>query len=300
MTPRRSEFGIYAVLILAAMAYTLAKRGEPPAQAPIPQPEAPAAPSAEAPPLPPAARGVLESVAMEPMRRGRPGRYSTGSAAAINGTGQWLTAHHVTRGCTAMALTVEGSEQAFAVTSVINHLGTDIALLNTRASETPVQMSARLPHYREKGFHVGFPQGQPTTVESRFLGSTTTTLGSDTLADRVRTQVDVWAEVERQPHLAGTLGGLSGGPALDPDGGIIGVTVAEEPRRGRVITIPAAPVRDMLKRAAIAGWGEEDSSGHSPVLSNANFANYGEQLRRSGSVARVWCFRAEDTRRRGW
>src|SRR5678815_5073598 len=46
----------------------------------------------------------------------------------------------------------------------------------------------------------------------------------------------VWAETGRTEGLQGSLGGLSGAPALDADGRVIGVTIAESPRRGRIYT----------------------------------------------------------------
>jgi len=46
----------------------------------------------------------------------------------------------------------------------------------------------------------------------------------------------VWAETGRTDGLKGTLGGLSGAPALDDQGRVIGVTIAEAPRRGRIYT----------------------------------------------------------------
>ena len=42
----------------------------------------------------------------------------------------------------------------------------------------------------------------------------------------------VWAETGRTDGLKGTLGGLSGAPALDAQGRVMGVTIAEAPRRG--------------------------------------------------------------------
>ena len=46
----------------------------------------------------------------------------------------------------------------------------------------------------------------------------------------------VWAETGRTDGLKGTLGGLSGAPALDDQGRVVGVTIAEAPRRGRIYT----------------------------------------------------------------
>jgi serine protease Do len=65
-------------------------------------------------------------------------------------------------------------------------------------------------------------------------------LGRETLQVRGRGKHDepvlAWAEVGRTEGLEGTLAGLSGAPALDRQGQVLGVTIAEAPRRGRIYT----------------------------------------------------------------
>jgi serine protease Do len=56
----------------------------------------------------------------------------------------------------------------------------------------------------------------------------------------------VWAEVGRTDTLRGTLAGLSGAPALDSAGRVIGVTVAEAPRRGRIYTTAPETLKTVL------------------------------------------------------
>jgi hypothetical protein len=46
-----------------------------------------------------------------------------------------------------------------------------------------------------------------------------------------------WAERGRFPDFSGSLGGISGGPIFDARGYLVGVVVAETPRRGRFDTI---------------------------------------------------------------
>ena len=98
----------------------------------------------------------------------------------------------------------------------------------------------------------------------------------------------VWAEVGRTDNLKGTLAGLSGAPALDSAGRVIGVTVAEAPRRGRIYTTSSATMLGALaasrRRPAAFAAGE-------PV----NIENYGrvaDGLRRDLRVAQVVCLAA--------
>ena len=59
----------------------------------------------------------------------------------------------------------------------------------------------------------------------------------------------VWAETGRTDGLKGSLGGLSGAPALDAGGRVIGVTIAEAPRRGRIYTTAPEVTAGMLAQA---------------------------------------------------
>jgi serine protease Do len=55
----------------------------------------------------------------------------------------------------------------------------------------------------------------------------------------VEEPVLAWAEQGRTSGLRGSLAGISGGPAFSANGQVIGVTIAESARRGRIYT--AAP-----------------------------------------------------------
>src|SRR5690606_10600428 len=85
----------------------------------------------------------------------------------------------------------------------------------------------------QRAFHPGFPQGAPGEVTSRLLGRETLRISGRGARDE---PVLAWAEVGRTDGLAGTLAGLSGAPAVDRQGRVIGVTIAEAPRRGRIYT----------------------------------------------------------------
>jgi serine protease Do len=52
------------------------------------------------------------------------------------------------------------------------------------------------------------------------------------------------------------LGGLSGGPAFDSKGNVIGITIAESLRRGRVITTSSDSIIQALKDARLSPKGD--------------------------------------------
>jgi len=301
--PRRLEFWFYALVILGAMVYGLGQREEVPQDRRMPRPPVENPSAATAFRLPPPARERMIARTLEPMPLHEPGQFSSGTAFAVNTQGDWLTARHVTRNCTSLLLVSEDTSVRVPVARVIENQGTDLSLLQTRAEEPQVTFTRRDPLPDEDGFHIGFPQGQPTSVRSGFLGVASVDLGAANGSpfDHIHTVGHVWAERERLPSLSGTLGGLSGGPTFDGMGAVIGVTVAEQPRRGRVVTIPPEAVEDMLKRLAIPGWQNvPDDSGRDPGITQSNFDRFGEEMRRAVTVARVYCFRSEFGSRRGY
>ena len=129
---------------------------------------------------------------------------------------------------------------------------TDLALLITDRAPVALQLDLdRELRIGEPGYHVGFPQGLSgeavSILESR---SNLVTRGRYAMEEPVL----AWAEQDRSEGIEGTLSGMSGGPVFDRDGAVIGVTVAESPRRGRIYTAspgfhPPLPRRAGPRRA---------------------------------------------------
>lgn len=134
-------------------------------------------------------------------------------------------------------------------------------------------------------FHPGFPQGRPGETASRLLGR-------ENLVVRgrgARTEpVLVWAEVGRTDGLTGTLAGLSGAPALDSTGRVIGVTIAESPRRGRIYTTTP----ETVEAAFVAAGRRPASFAVGEPISTDNYGRVADALRRDLRVAQVVCLTA--------
>jgi serine protease Do len=97
----------------------------------------------------------------------------------------------------------------------------------------------------------------------------------------------VWAETGRTDGLKGTLGGLSGAPALDDQGRVVGVTIAEAPRRGRIYTTsPETTAR------ALAVSGRRLADAPATPISADNYGRVADDLRRNLRVAQVVCLTA--------
>jgi S1-C subfamily serine protease len=207
---------------------------------------------------------------------------ATGTAFSVASSGVWMTARHVVDGCRQAALVVaEG--QGVAARTVIDPAG-EAALLSTEGGTAGLPLALDAPlREGELAFHPGYPQGRPGEAVSRLIGR-------ENLVVRgrgARTEpVLAWAEVGRTEGLVGSLGGLSGAPALDANGRVIGVTIAEAPRRGRIYTTTP---ETLIRLIAQHGGRLPVAQAASGALTPANYGHTAELLRRDLRVAEVVC-----------
>ncbi len=205
-----------------------------------------------------------------------------GSAFAISPDGWWLTARHVVDGCEAVGLIVSRGAAA-RVTDVKRALFADIALLKTDSAPVSlaIDTSERRFQIGQRAFHVGFPQGRPGEAYSRLIGR-------ETLIARGRYDIEepvlAWAEMGRTGGLRGSLAGISGGPAIAANGQVIGITVAESARRGRIYTAAPSSITRLLRVEQIEAQGAPAER-----LTPDNYGQASDDLRRSLAVAQVVC-----------
>jgi serine protease Do len=204
----------------------------------------------------------------------------SGTAFSAAGSGVWLTARHVIDGCKQPAIVVAGGRGVAAQTK---GYADDVAVLITVGGSPALPINATSPLHRgERGFLPGFPQGAPGEAASQLLGP-------QTLRKRERESrpeaTMAWAEVGRTEGLAGSLAGLSGAPVLDASGQVVGVTLAEAPRRGRIYT--STP--DAMRRALAAAGVKLAPVSAASSVSVENYGRVADGLRRDLSVAQVVC-----------
>ncbi len=248
--------------------------------------------------LPPRAQDLGPGFRMrvpEVLNRDRHDLVSLGTAFAINDSGDWATAKHVSRDCAALVLLEAGEQRGYPVKMVIDHPRTDLSVLVTGGSFDALTIADRDPGTDETGYFIGYPQGDPASVEANYLGRDDVDVIDDLAPGRPPEHLvgDYWVESRRIPNFSGTLGGMSGGPVLDGSGDVIGVTVAEEPRRGRVISVTPESLAELLRGAGSEGWHTENESlrrDTPPVVSDSNLRQYGNDLRNKTRVAEVWCY----------
>jgi serine protease Do len=270
--PRLPDWLVYTAVVIALLVAAVGRQEK--ADAPAPPPPVP---GEEGVPLGPASP-FDPAVVVEVPGQTQPG---SGTAFSVADSGVWLTARHVVEGCRRTALVVaEG--RGVAVNVAIDPNG-DAAVLTTEGGAPAMPLAIDRPLRRgDRAFHPGFPQGHPGEAASRLLGR-------ENLVIRgrgARTEsVLVWAEVGRTDGLKGTLAGLSGAPALDSSGRVIGVTIAEAPRRGRIYTTAPETVQGAFKAA-------RQQPASYAVGETINVDNYGrvaDSLRRDLRVAQVVC-----------
>jgi len=211
----------------------------------------------------------------------------SGTAFAI-AAGVWMSADHVTDSC--RRLFVEADGRFMPGFDLVAHPNADVAIFRTKRSGPPLLLTNVLD-VGQTGFHHGFPSGEPGDVLSSLIGRARVRVSG--AIQRIEPAV-VWSESRRFPVQLTQLGGISGGPALDLDGRVVGVTVGSSQRRGTVIT--AAPV-SMREVVAHANANLAPAPGPNFLPSPSKVVAYGNALRRSLTVAKVICLAKRPTRR---
>jgi S1-C subfamily serine protease len=270
---RLPDWLIY-LLVLGGFLYALFSIDEH-ADAPPAPPPGPAEPAGALLP-PPTSFDPEVLVEVGPVSSG------VGTAFAIKDSGWWLTARHVVDACEKVGIVV-GRASAVAAQEVKIARFADIALIRTSRAPDPLALDLDETTFRvgQAAFHMGYPQGQPGEAATRLMGR-------EKLVARGRYRMDspvlAWAEVGRTSGLRGTLAGMSGGPVLDTRGNVIGVTVAESSRRGRIYTATPSSIAQLLKLENV-----EPDGASAGRLTMANYGPEADKLRRELAVAQVVC-----------
>lgn len=279
---RVPDWAIYGVVVAAIVTASLARREH-----------------ADAPEAPPPFRGPEGSIVgaasvFDPavVIKAQPsaGRRLAGTAFSVSASGVWLTARHVVDGCRQIAIMVEPDRGVIA--SAHLDASRDVAVLTTAGGGAPgLRLALDAPlHVGDRGFHPGFPQGRAGEATSRLLGRETLVLhASRRLRGAHAEPVLAWAEAGRTDWLDGDLDGLSGAPVLDAQGRVVGLTLAQAPRRGRIYTTPPEVLREVLRRQHVKPDGPAGAA--APVTVDS-YGRVADTLRRELQVAQVRCLKA--------
>jgi len=267
---RSSDLLLYggAVVLLMVLAVSQQER----ADAPAAPPPVPGDTTAQGATLGPAQGKHLPPQALE---------QASGTAFSVSDAGVWITARHVVAGCRRAAVLVSPDRGVQA--RVVAGRGADVAVLITQGGAPPLPLALGYPLGKGQiAFHPGYPHGQPGEAASRYLGGYfLPSAHRGTLAQPVQ----AWAEVGKTDGLKGSLAGLSGAPVLDAKGQVVGVTLAESPRRGRIYSATRRAIR-----AALAAAGQKPAVfAQGQPITTDNYGRAADGLRRNLSVAEVVC-----------
>ena len=206
-----------------------------------------------------------------------------GTAFSVGKGGLWLTARHVVDDCAKLAIVVAPGRAVAAVPHVLGRGET--AVLTTQGGTPPLGFAPIQPlRQGATAYHIGYPGNAPGEAMSRLVRR-------ETLLEHGRHGVGVesvltWAEVARTPGLEADLAGISGAPALDPSGRVVGVTIAQAARRGRIYT-----TRPQALRAALAIVGRPIPTVTLPTqpLTAATYGQIASDLRQTLRVVQLVC-----------
>jgi hypothetical protein len=267
---RPPDWLVYAAVVGAVLALALSRRER--AAAPEPPPPVPGAAQM---PLAADSPFVASPISPVPAAAVRAGR----TAFSVGDSGVWVSA--AGEPCARPAVMVAEGRAVPARTGPRSGL---IQVFTTAGAGTPGLPLAAGRDIRpgELGFHLGFPRGGPGEVAARLIGPQTLRFLD---RDTPNQPVLAWAEIGHTEGLKGERPGLLGAPVLDGVGRVVGVTVGQSQRRGRLYTTTPDGLRRALTEAKLtlgaAGPGE-------PIAPD-NYGRAGDDLRRNLRVVQLVC-----------
>jgi S1-C subfamily serine protease len=249
--------------------------GPPVTMEPLP---APTPPPAAAPRVLPPPSPFDPTITVDAPETDSPG---AGTAFSISPGGIWLTARHVVEGCARTAIVVGPGQGVAAEVRIDPHGETAVLITQGGAPSLPLAPRRNLRRGMV-AFHAGFPRGHPGQVSSHLLRRVTLVMRG---RSHRRESVLAWEQNGQSDGERLSLAGLSGAPALDGQGRVIGVTIAQSRRHGWIYTTTPGALRAALARAHI-----EPATGAEPTPMNvSSYGRVAGDLRGDLRIVPVVC-----------
>jgi len=203
-----------------------------------------------------------------------------GTAFSVDARGVWLTARHVVEGCARTAIVTAPGHGVAAKVVITPGRETAVLLTQGGAPALPIAPPEVLRR-GQMGYEPGFPGARPGEAASELRRRANLVVGWRGLRAQ---PVLMFIETSRWPQVRGSLAGLSGAPVLDAHGRVLGVTVAENPRRRRLYATTPASLHAALARARLA-----DQAVAGEAVTPQTWRAVSDALRERLSVAEVEC-----------
>lgn len=216
---------------------------------------------------------------------------ATGTAFALDGAGNWMTARHVVNGCDELYLLKNSarlrSNMDISEVVPVKHWDedkiADIAILSGAGKTQPLPRASADPQEDEVLYHYGFPQSKQGALRSRMIGYAHT---RDRNRGDGREPVYVLAEEAAFPASLRKSNGISGGPVLNDKGEVTGVSVAGSRRRGRIYASTLETITRVAEGRHIARAGQKAVSA---LSAEPAFEKYGQELEKQRRMQLVLC-----------
>jgi hypothetical protein len=269
---RPPDWLVYGAVVALALAGALSRRDK--AVAPEPPPPVPGAAQMPLAANSPFAGAPIAAVAPSAIRAAR-------TAFSVGESGVWVTAAAGFEPCRKPGLMVADGR---ATPARARPSPGAVLVLTTAGAGTPGLPLAAAHDVRagQLGFQPGFPRGGPGEVATRLIGTQTLRSFARTAANE---PVLAWAEVGHTEGLKGARPGALGAPVLDNEGRVVGVTLSQSPRRGRLYSTTP----DSLRRALAAAGVAPGPSGPGQPIGVDNYGRAADDLRRDLRVVQLVC-----------
>ena len=205
----------------------------------------------------------------------------TGTAFAISKNGEWIVAKESVGACTHPFLNIGGNLAVpFKTRAVPRHSNYLVAI--TEGAGRPLSLidpANVKPGMR--AFMPGYPGGQVGEATGRLIGRTVIERSK---RGQPNEPVLAWAKAGQTEELKSDLNQLVGGPAIDDTSHVVGITIKEKPRRGRIYTAVPETVAALAGTTARAPDFDAEAT-----ITKRNYGIVSDTLRREYRVAQVGC-----------
>ncbi len=208
----------------------------------------------------------------------------TGTAFSVAKAGEWIVATDTVRNCTHPFLNIGGNLAVPLKLRAIKDIDNYMIAVTEGAGRPLSLIDPKDVTPGMRAFMPGFPNGQVGEATGRLIGRTVI---ERTKRGGHNETVLAWASAGRTEGLKGDLNQLIGGPAIDDNARVIGITLREKPRRGRIYTsVPETLI-------AIANPPERKPDFESDAtVTKRNYGIVSDSLRREYRVAQVGCIKS--------